>query len=237
MTALATERNNMAEFKKSSVELIDFMGDDKRACHAARVSLLNDDLGTEQPQEEKELSWKDKRLLSFLMKEKHTSPFEHSVVSFRIYAPLPVVAQIMRHRTFSYNQASRRYTSEEVEFFEMGSLRKQGEKNLQCSDGELPEEVSSPLASEYKDHMVRSVELYNLFLKMGVAREQARFLLPQGLMACFWMTGNLHNFLKFLILRDDDHAQPECREVAQAIRAILEQKFPYTMELFSGVLK
>ncbi len=63
MTALATERNNMAEFKKSSVELIDFMGDDKRACHAARVSLLNDDLGTQQAQEEKELSWKDKRLL------------------------------------------------------------------------------------------------------------------------------------------------------------------------------
>jgi len=79
-------------FSKTSVELIDHMGDDKRACLAARVSLLNDE-------DQSELNSKDIRLLSFLMREKHTSPFEHSVISFRINAPLPVVAQIMRHRT------------------------------------------------------------------------------------------------------------------------------------------
>lgn len=223
----------MLELTSSSVELIDCMGDDQRACHAARASLLNDEI--DNPSEG--LSQRDQKLLSFLMKEKHTSPFEHSVISLRVFAPLPVVAQIMRHRTFSYNQASRRYSSEEIEFYDISTFRKQGDKNLQCSDGVLSEEINDPLISEYREHMLRSLNLYNLFLGQGVAREQARFLLPQGLMARFWMTGNLHNYLKFLILRDDEHAQPECREVAVAIRSILQEKFPHTMSLFDTILR
>jgi len=217
-------------FSKTSVELIDHMGDDKRACLAARVSLLNDE-------DQSELNPKDIKLLSFLMREKHTSPFEHSVISFRINAPLPVVAQIMRHRTFSYNQGSRRYTDEDIQFFDMGEWRRQGTKNLQCSDGLLPEEKSADLNSAYRTLCERSLELYQLALDNGCSREQARFMLPQGLMARFWMTGNLHNYLKFLILRDDSHAQPECQEVAGHIRELLTGIFPETMKLFAEVLR
>ena len=218
-------------FNQSSVEYIDHMGDDKRACQSARVSLLND-----EPFDGGALSEKDKRLLRFLMREKHTSPFEHSVISFRIEAPLPVVAQIMRHRTFSYNQSSRRYTADDVEFFDVSMWRKQGEKNLQCSDGNMTLMECEWLTETYKEYCQRGLDLYEWALDLGTSREQARFFLPQGMMARFWMTGNLHNYLKFLILRDDEHAQGECREVAQMIRVHLERLFPETMSLFKSLV-
>lgn len=221
-------------YAKSTVELIDYMGDDRRAAEAARVSLLNDDATQYMPQD---LSEKDKRLISFLMKERHTSPFEHSVLSFRIYAPLPVVAQIMRHRTFSYNQASRRYTSEDIEFFDMGTWRKQGAKNLQCSDGDLDAQMNETLSFMYKSHCLRSLGMYESMIELGASREQARFVLPQSCMARFWMTGNLHNFLKFLLLRDDEHAQPECQEVARLIKEKMEELFPETMQLFESIVR
>lgn len=217
-------------FETSVVELIDHMGDDRRAADAARVSMLSDEL------EATGLNERDKKLLAFLMREKHTSPFEHSVISFRILAPLPVIAQIMRHRTFSYNQASRRYTSDEILFYEMGAFRKQGAKNLQCSDGDLDFELSGELQQVYKSHCLQSLDVYNQLIESGVSREQARFVLPQALMARFWMTGNLHNFLKFLILRDDAHAQAECRDVAIQIKSHLTTLFPETMNLFAAVV-
>lgn len=214
-------------FTTSTVELIDSMGDDRRACEAARVSLLNDAPSGDG------LSARDERLLEFLMRERHTSPFEHSVATFRICAPLPVVAQIMRHRTFSYNQASRRYTSDDIEFLDVTEWRKQGAKNLQCSDGALGDELAADIGAEYREHCARSLELYERALARGCSREQARFLLPQGLMARFWMTGNLHNYLRFLLLRDDAHAQGECREVAREMRRLLTARFPATLSLFA----
>lgn len=219
------------DFSRSSVVLIDWMGDDKRACHAARVSFLKDSAAVGG--EEEELLERDKRLLAFLMREQHTSPFEHSTITFRICAPLPVCAQIMRHRTFSYNQSSRRYTSEDIYFYDCVDWRKQSAKNLQCSDGALEQaDTSFEMTEMYREHCERSLKLYNWALARGVSREQARFILPQGLMAEFWMTGNLMNFLKFLKLRDSDHAQLECREVASAIKGELQKIFPETMKLF-----
>ena len=94
------------------VSLIDYMGDDKRAAHAARVSFLKDDIDTD-----KEFTDKDKRLINFLLREKHTSPFEHSTITFRLTVPAFIRSQIHRHRTFSYNEASRRYTSDNLSFY------------------------------------------------------------------------------------------------------------------------
>ena len=222
-------------WSKSRVEYIDHMGDDRRACDSARVSLLNDDPLFEYGEK---LSGRDKRLLSFLMREKHTSPFEHSVMTLRIYAPLPVVVQIMRHRTGSYNQASRRYTSEEIEFFDLGEFRRQSENNLQASLSERLDPVDEArLIREGKELVEGAYKFYCKLLEQGVCREQARFYLPQGLMARFWMTMSLHNYLKFLILRDSEHAQAECREVAQGIRAHLEEHFPETMALFNDLVE
>jgi thymidylate synthase (FAD) len=201
------------------------MGSDVRAAEAARVSFYNDSFGSEA------LSERDAKLINFLAREHHTSPFEHSTLSVSIYCPLFVRSQIMRHRTFSYNEVSRRYTSENLEFFEFDGLRGQASKNLQCST-ETEVDSSEALKSLIAQHHTQSLELYNSLLDQGVAREQARAVLPQSLMTSFIMTGNVLNWAKFLKLRLDPHAQPECREIAQACRDILKTHFPHTVEVF-----
>jgi thymidylate synthase (FAD) len=113
-----------------AVELIDYMGDDKRAVDAARVSFMRDNTS-------KTLTDKDKRLIKFLADHKHTSPFEHMTATFRLTVPLFVRSQIMRHRTFSYNEVSRRYTSENIQVWKPTAAEKQSTDNLQCSDGEI----------------------------------------------------------------------------------------------------
>lgn len=208
------------------VKLIDWMGDDKRAVNAARVSFLKDDF------ESSDLTDRDEKLIRFLVSHKHTSPFEHMYATFRIKCPLFVRAQIMRHRTFSYNEVSRRYTDENVEFYLPSKLYKQAEKNLQCSSDESPDNEYI-LKSIYKHSTEASFESYNILLDNGVSRESARMLLPQNMYTTFWMSGNLHNFLKFLQLRLDKHVQYETVRVAQGIEEQLRERFPVTLEAFN----
>ena len=206
-----------------SVSLIEAMGDDLRAVHAARVSFLRDEVERDEPTE------RDRRLIRFLMREGHTSPFEHSVITFRVTCPLYVRAQIMRHRTFSYNEVSRRYTSEALEVMVPRVLRRQSESNLQCSEGELTE--SGEQLARMRAHMESALALYHELIEGGVTREQARSILPQSMYTTFWMTGNLHNYIKFLRLRTDEHTQAETRAVAEGMREILSARFPLTFEL------
>jgi thymidylate synthase (FAD) len=213
-------------FTKSKVAYVDHMGEDARAAEAARVSFYKEGLG-----ESEGVNERDAKLIAFLARENHTSPFEHSVLSVQIKCPLFVRSQIMRHRTFSYNEVSRRYTSENLEFFEFENLRGQATKNLQCST-DVEVEYSDALKSLIALHHSQSLDLYNRLLDSGVAREQARAVLPQSLMTSFIMTGNVLNWVKFLRLRLDEHTQPECREVAQMCRDILQTYFPHTVEVF-----
>ena len=210
---------------KSEVTYVDHMGHDARAAEAARVSFNGGSFG------DGTLSDRDAKLIRFLADEKHTSPFEHSTLSVSIKCPLFVRSQIMRHRTFSYNEISRRYTSFNIEFYELDGLRGQATKNLQCSTGELVSH-SRQLEVLVENHNKAALDLYNRLIEEGVAREQARAVLPQSLMTSFVMTGNLLNWLKFLRLRLDVHAQPECREVAEMCRGILGEHFPETLEVF-----
>lgn len=214
------------ELASTNVTYIDHMGNDARAAHAARASFNRANT------EATELTARDEKLISFLANHKHTSPFEHSAFSVAIACPLAIRSQIMRHRTFSFNEVSRRYTSEKIEFFEVQSFKKQAEKNLQCSsevDVENVEQARAELLKAY-DH---AFETYQKLLDMGVSREKARFVLPMGMMTSFWMTGNLLNWLKFLSLRLDPHAQEECREVAVVCKALLAEHFPKTIEVFA----
>jgi len=208
-----------------SVELIDHMGDDKRAVDAARVSFMRDDT-------DKELTEKDKRLIKFLTAHKHTSPFEHMTATFRLTVPLFVRSQIMRHRTFSYNEVSRRYTSENIQTWTPEKLRRQSTNNLQCSEGELEHKTALRM---FNASIFNSVQFYKKLIKEGVSREIARAVLPQATYTTFYMTGNLHNWVKFLKLRNDEHAQPETRDAAHAIEEILLELFPVTLQsLFDG---
>ena len=213
-------------FTKSEVTYVDHMGDDTRAAEAARVSFYKEGLG-----ESEDITDRDVKLIAFLARENHTSPFEHSALSVRIKCPLFVRSQIMRHRTFSYNEVSRRYTSENIEFYEFDGLRKQALQNLQCSTEESVKREER-LLEEIKIYQDSAFSLYAHLLAQGVAREQARSVLPQSLMTSFIMTGNVLNWVKFLKLRLDGHAQPECREVAQACCTILKTYFPLTVKVF-----
>ena len=207
------------------VSLIDWMGDDLRACNAARVSFLNDLDGLDDG----EITEKDQRLLSFMLREKHTSPFEHSVITFRIKVPMFVKNQIIRHRTFSFNEVSRRYTAKDIEFFVPRELRKQSQKNLQCSTEEVISE-DLKLSSKINDINIQSLDIFNELLAQGVCREQARMGLPQSLYTTFWMTGSLHNWMHFLKLRTSPHSQKETQEAAKAIEELLREIFPKTFE-------
>ena len=217
----------MINVSKNEVAYIDHMGNDARAAHAARVSF------NKANAQATELTARDEKLISFLANHRHTSPFEHSVFSVAISCALPIRSQIMRHRTFSYNEVSRRYTSEKIEFFHVDSFKKQANENLQCS---TTEEIDSPLDAQQILHEAYdfAYEQYVRLLELGVSREKARFVLPQGVMTKFWMTGNLLNWLKFLSLRLDPHAQEECREIAIACKELLRQHFPKTIEVFEA---
>lgn len=206
-----------------SVELIDSMGTDKTAVDAARVSFLRDDT-------EKDLTEKDQRLIKFLTAHRHTSPFEHMVATFRLTVPLFVRSQIMRHRTFSYNEVSRRYTSENIQLWRPKELRRQSKHNLQCSDGDLENDKALGIMNI---SLSVSLQYYKELLVCGVSREMARCVLPQATYTEFYMTGNVHNWVKFLKLRTDEHTQPETREAALVIQHMLFKLYPVTMsELF-----
>ena len=213
-------------FAKSKVAYVDHMGEDARAAEAARVSFYKEGLG-----ESEGVNERDAKLIAFLARENHTSPFEHSVLSVQIKCPLFVRSQIMRHRTFSYNEVSRRYTSENIEFYQFDDLRKQSSRNLQCSTEESVEREDR-LLEEIKIYQDSAFNMYAYLLAQGVAREQARAVLPQSLMTSFIMTGNVLNWVKFLRLRLDEHTQPECREVAQMCYSILKSHFPHTANVF-----
>jgi thymidylate synthase (FAD) len=200
------------------VQYIDHMGDDRRAAASARASFSKD--LEERPVED------DQKLIVFLLRHGHTTPFEHSSITIRFTVPLFVRAQIFRHRTFSFNELSRRYTSAELRFWSPRELRAQAKKNLQCSSDEV---IHDPVLLEsFARHNRASRDLYVDLIGQGVARELARSVLPVSSYTVFWMTGNLKNWLAFFHLRLAPDVQPETREAVEAAFKIVESLFPMT---------
>lgn len=192
------------------------MGDDLTVVNSARVSF-----GVSK----QVLDEKDKKLINYLAKHKHFTPFEHCSLTVLVECPLYIRSQIMRHRTFSYNEISRRYTSEDLKFY-LPEYRTQHKSSKQCSAGSLDPFLNDILQKHTEVSHQASLGLYSKLIDAGVAREQARGVLPQNLMTSFWMSGNLRNFSAFLSLRLDEHAQEEVRLIAEDIKAIIEEKFP-----------
>lgn len=185
----------------------------------------------------KHLADKDRKLVNFLAREGHTSTFEHMGATLRLKVPIFIARQIQRHRTFSYNEISRRYVDTEPEFYWPDKWRKRADNVKQgSSDEELPfamDEVGMTLAGEDiylgdLEYIVTS--LYQSALSMGMAPEQARMILPQNMYTSFYMSGNLRAWSHFLKLRLDSHAQKEVRDIAQQIESILQPLFPVSME-------
>lgn len=198
------------------VGLIDKLGNEATIVNAARVSFgkLKQDMDD-----------KDVKLLKYLIENKHTSPLEHMVFTFSVHCPLFVRGQWHRHRTWSYNEISRRYTEIDLEFYTPPEMRRQAESNRQASV-QWPEADNQKYRKMVMDHNNASLALYEKLLAEGVCREQARGVLPQNMMVTFWATVDLNNLLHFLSLRDSDHAQWEIREYAMAIKALIKPIVP-----------
>ena len=217
-----------------SVEYVQHMGDDLTIVNAARVSF---------GKEKDTIDEKDKRLIKYLVKHRHTSTLEHNVVTFRFCVPLFVRSQHHRHRTWSYNEISRRYTDENLQFYEPSEYRTQHKSNRQASnENELINpniEMYNPACSvPLKIHANRLVsnfhkdalKYYDSLLAAGVCREQARGLLPQNLYTEYYGTVNLNNLIKFISLRTHEGAQQEIRVVANACRKIATDLWPTAMK-------
>lgn len=199
------------------VTYVDHMGSDLSVVNAARVSF---------GKSKQQLDEKDIKLINYLSEHQHFTPFEHCVVSIKIKCPLYIRSQIMRHRTASFNEISRRYTSENIEFYEPYEFRKQHNKSKQCSDGPIDPSLETHAHFHFKTSIQESLRHYEELLKLGVSREMARGVLPQAMMTEFIMTANLRNFVHFVKLRTDIHAQEEAREIGEAVKQILLTKFP-----------
>ena len=174
---------------------------------------------------------RDVKLLEYLIDNRHTSPLEHIVFTFSIHCPLFVRGQWHRHRTWSYNEISRRYTEIDMEFYTPQQLRRQAESNRQASVAD-PDFDSSALVAEIDAHNKHCMALYEKLLNSGVCREQARSVLPQNMMVTFWGTVDLANLLHFLELRDSEHAQWEIREYAIAIKKLIKPYIPNVAAYF-----
>lgn len=210
---------------KGWIELQDVMGDDNAIVSAARVSFLGESKGPEA----------DRRLLRRLLKDGHTSPFEQVELKFRIRAPLVTWWQWVRHRTWSFNAQSGRYTPfEEDDFYMPLAWRKQARDNKQASDGHIHEATAIQLGALLERHYRTSMEHYQLALKSGVAREQARLFLPGFSVYYTWVCKvDLHNLMHFLRLRMAPDAQHEIRVYADAIyNTFFQPMFPWTAEAF-----
>jgi thymidylate synthase (FAD) len=217
------------------VELVQTIGNDLSVVNAARVSF-----GVEK----QELDERDKKLINYLVKHKHTSTLEHCFMTFKFVVPLYVRSQHHRHRTWSYNEISRRYTDVGIEFYEPSTFRTQHETNRQASNldqinPDLSQYKNTPLpvparpANEaLKWHHRRCLDLFSSLIENGVCREQARGVLPQNLYTQYLGSVNLSNLLKFIDLRTHEGAQWEIQQVANACLTFAQEHFPHTVSAY-----
>ncbi len=206
------------------VGLIDHLGTETTIVNAARVSF---------GRLKEKMDYRDITLLEYLIENKHTSPLEHVVFTFSVHCPLFVRGQWHRHRTWSFNEISRRYTEVDLEFYTPPSIRAQSENNRQASV--VNASLDRPeLKQKISDHNKLSLALYEELLAAGVCREQARGVLPQNMMVTFWGTVDLNNLLHFLDLRDSEHAQWEIREYAAAIKKLIKPIIPNVAKYYES---
>lgn len=213
-----------------SVEYVDHMGSDLSVVNAARVSFDKESEWTDIG-----LSTPDTRLIQYLAKHKHYSPFNHTFLSFRIKAPIFVARQLVKHEYLPWNEVSRRYVDSEPEFYFPPIWRAKAENVKQGStenEFSAPDFIGSPdLNGQIRSQILTPVlDAYNSLIENGMCAEQARMILPQNMMTEWIWSGTLKAFHKMLSLRLDSHTQYETRIVAEKILPIIEQHFPISIK-------
>lgn len=208
------------------VDYIGHFGSDLEVVNAARVSMDKVSLGMANADGHMDgtLTQQDEKLISYLAKHKHFSPFNHAFLSFRVKAPLSAARQLVKHKFLPWNEESRRYIDSDPEFYFPDYYRKRGENVKQGSK----EEDSGYSLEEAKCHTSNCLLEYKHRLEHGVAPEQARDALPLNTMTNWIWSGSLGAFLEMLVLRLDPHTQYESRIVAQAIAEHVQWLFPHS---------
>ena len=161
------------------------------------------------------------KLLGYLIKHKHWSPFEMASMTLEIKTSRAIAAQILRHRSFSFQEFSQRYSV--AQDLEEVQLRRQAEKNRQSSTDEFTDGL---FLAKVREHLGRSVSLYNEAIKLGVAKESARLLLPLTTETTMYMSGTIRSWVHYIDLRSQEDTQKEHRDIANACKDIFVEHFP-----------
>ena len=217
---------------KGYVEVVDTLGDDLTPVNAARVSFGG---------RSEEFTDKDRKLSKFLIKHKHHSPFRHQTIQVIIKAPEFVMRQWYKHvvgiettsahvtKDHAWNEISGRYVPYD-EFYLPTEFRKQSDDNKQASDGLVEDQIKATM--KWRDAQSDVIKTYNDLLDMGVAREQARSILPLTVYTKVWWTASFQSVMNFIELRAEPTSQVEIQDYARAMRKIMLTFFPETTKLW-----
>ena len=211
------------------VTYVDHMGSDLSVVNAARVSFGKKSAWEQRVHPSGDyaddvLAERDTKLIKYLAKHKHKSPFNHTFTTLHVKAPVFVARQLVKHEYMPWNEISRRYVDEEPELYEAPIWRGRSADKKQGSEGE----VKSNANIFY--HNNQSLMVYKQLLDEGVAPEQARMVLPQSMMTEWYWSGTVFSFAKMCSLRCKDDTQAETRVVADAIDEEMENLYPISWE-------
>jgi len=227
---IMTTSNPVSVLDHGFVRLVDSMGTDLSISRAARVSY------DAPPREE------DSKLIKYLMNNKHTTPFEAVTFTFEVKAPIFILRQWHRHRTWSYNEVSSRYTELPQQFYvpkpaHIGTQSINNKQMRVLSTDPLNLEIwQGNAAFSIEEHCEETFRLYNELLKEGVPRELARSVLPVATYSHMFATVDLHNLFHFLRLRLHSHAQYEIRVYAEALLKLIRDVVPIATKAFEDTL-
>lgn len=218
---------NVVVLDHGHVSYVSHMGNDLTVVNAARVSFQK---------ESTEFTGKDEKLIQYLAKHKHWTPFAHPQITLRIKAPIFIRTQLFKHKVgFTENEVSRRYVSDSPVVYHPRWRGKPTGGAKQGSEDFMPIDDDYNTANRHYEMCVRdALQTYEELLKRGVAPEQARSVLPQGTYTEWWWTGSLSAFARVYAQRSDSHAQWECQEYAKAFSTIIQPLFPYSWKSLTG---
>jgi len=211
---------DLSVLDRGFVKLIDHLGSDLSVVNAARVSF---------GKRKEAFDEGDAKLIKYLAKHEHTSPFRHTALTLHVKAPIFVFRQWMKHRIGSeFNEISGRYVEfPEDEFYVPEVFRQQAKVNKQGSEGAVEDQAAAKAA--YLESCRASVAQYKALLALGVCREQARCVLPLGLYSEVYWTVSLQAAAHFIRLRADGHAQWEIQQYAHAVREVVQSVYPVSL--------
>jgi thymidylate synthase (FAD) len=218
---------NVVVLDHGHVSYVSHMGNDLTVVNAARVSFQK---------ESTEFTGKDEKLIQYLAKHKHWTPFAHPQITLRIKAPIFIRTQLFKHKVgFTENEVSRRYVSDSPVVYRPRWRGKPTGGAKQGSEDFMPVDDDYNTVNRHYELTVRdALQTYEELLKRGVAPEQARSVLPQGTYTEWWWTGSLSAFARVYAQRSDSHAQWECQEYAKAFSTIIQPLFPYSWKSLTG---